>query len=1033
MLENKTKQDDTYLDLESPLIGDARERRRSALEVEDQREEVEQLGEPFWLKILSCVGWVFPIVRANGKCHCNRANIAWSVYPFVCLIFWSVWLVAFVLRFFHSLTLVSLSGVVLGAFLVVLPLTLTYTRKSFAEEISQEEDKLYVNTLAKRGLIVSVIFGSIVGGIWIGLECREEDEEIYFPYQLRHGDLPSLKLFQKCNIEAEVIDPWKKWLTELGFTWDRCYAVLRVSGPNTTTAWHTDRSNVFFWNIQGTKIFSSLRTGEVLQKFCPIEWAVQDASCLTARPKELVELERRAEEGDVAAKTELAKTYLSHEMAPNTFLWNHLLTPHWVEAPKTKSLSVIFGLSHGGLRYHGRLCDREDALYVRNKGKPPDVGYGKNTASQTEVAHPSVLIAKEEEGGGGGGTAEKESSALADLTNSIWLARHGKKESEAGECNWDLCLLSEGIDELKSQARRLATLLKTLQPHTIACSPFPRCIATAAIYAFALNIKEICIEPGLCEVLTSNLGMKGLGGSVPTWTLEELSKIAQKYGGPDLYISTTYKPVVNILTPESNNSSRVEVNGRASIMAEKVLAKEFNGWLFVTHGSPFKRMADVLALGKPAGSEFDEPPTGALLCLKYMTYRPLPCREWWLPPELISLASFPSLYDMQPIFKTFALAEYGWRAEHDKAELVDGGPGQRRLLFSSCPQLKERMDAHFFQLDQIPSLKPSSPPLLERNTTIFSDGDRTALFAVVHVLSPEQAVRNAQKAVVEAGLHGVFLINHGNSTKSKEFNMSEPHNAFPTLASMDVNNIHEGDEQLKHLAEAFVAVKASLPEGTFIGVNAIQCPTPGEQIDWVREKCTGASAVWIDDMKIKVAVLKKEKVGFGAFQKEYVLGVKKWLSLEVVESKEVIALKKARAKFNGLIFGGVAYKYLDILHHKQDEKDLCTEFACKALLHQAADVTSHYCDVLITSGAGTGKRLYPEKLKCLRRDDDHNNNTFVAFSGSSREVGFVDSVRPYRNAVLAATLLGVDDKAKRFLELDVDKMKEWGRAWWKNT
>ena len=84
MLENKTKQDDTYLDLESPLFGDARERRRSALEVEDPREETEQRGEPFWLKVLCCVV-VFPIVRANGKCQCNGANIAWSIFPLVLL------------------------------------------------------------------------------------------------------------------------------------------------------------------------------------------------------------------------------------------------------------------------------------------------------------------------------------------------------------------------------------------------------------------------------------------------------------------------------------------------------------------------------------------------------------------------------------------------------------------------------------------------------------------------------------------------------------------------------------------------------------------------------------------------------------------------------------------------------------------------------------------------------------------------------------------------------------------------------------
>ena len=177
MLENKTKQDDTYLDLESPLLGDARERRRSALEVEDPREETEQRGEPFWLKVLCCVV-VFPIVRANGKCQCNGANIAghifdidaWSifpfVFPFVLLSGWSVVLVIGVLRLFQgSLTLTSLYNALLFVFLVALLLTLSYTRNSFSKAISQEEDQLYVNTLAKRGVILSVFIGSIAGGL----------------------------------------------------------------------------------------------------------------------------------------------------------------------------------------------------------------------------------------------------------------------------------------------------------------------------------------------------------------------------------------------------------------------------------------------------------------------------------------------------------------------------------------------------------------------------------------------------------------------------------------------------------------------------------------------------------------------------------------------------------------------------------------------------------------------------------------------------------------------------------------------------
>ena len=138
MLENKTKQDDAYLDLESPLIDDARERRRLALEVEDQREEAEQLGEPFWFKILCCVGGVFPILRANGKFQCNCANIAWSILPFVWFSIWSYALVQSVSYLFQgSLTLGKLIFVLLCTFILILPLTLSYTRKSFSVHIKR--------------------------------------------------------------------------------------------------------------------------------------------------------------------------------------------------------------------------------------------------------------------------------------------------------------------------------------------------------------------------------------------------------------------------------------------------------------------------------------------------------------------------------------------------------------------------------------------------------------------------------------------------------------------------------------------------------------------------------------------------------------------------------------------------------------------------------------------------------------------------------------------------------------------------------
>ena len=187
---------------------------------------------------------------------------------------------------------------------------------------------------------------------------------LHFPFQLRHGNIRQLPGLE--TVEENVVAPWKAWLTEQGFTWDRCYAVLRISGPGTATAWHMDRSNVLFWNVRGRKLFSSL-TAPAIEKYAPVAWATRPGSCLAPRPTELVNLVAEAAAADdsdgtggttgmasaasAAAAAELARTVLTHDMGPGTLLWNCLLTPHWVDAPRSEELSLSFGLSHGGLRY----------------------------------------------------------------------------------------------------------------------------------------------------------------------------------------------------------------------------------------------------------------------------------------------------------------------------------------------------------------------------------------------------------------------------------------------------------------------------------------------------------------------------------------------------------------------------------------------------------------------------------------------------------------------------------------------------------
>lgn len=168
------------------------------------------------------------------------------------------------------------------------------------------------------------------------------DEMMATSFQLTHFNLhefdgPGLILD---GFFEQVVQPWRDYLTANDFTWDRCYAVMRVSGPNTVTGYHMDGSNVLFWNVRGHKYFHGVRD---VDRWAPAQWAVETRNADLTRPEDLGE-------DDI----------LSIEVGDNQFVWNHLLTPHWVTAP---ALTFGINLSHGGLRYKGELCPREEMLY----------------------------------------------------------------------------------------------------------------------------------------------------------------------------------------------------------------------------------------------------------------------------------------------------------------------------------------------------------------------------------------------------------------------------------------------------------------------------------------------------------------------------------------------------------------------------------------------------------------------------------------------------------------------------------------------
>ena len=177
-------------------------------------------------------------------------------------------------------------------------------------------------------------------------------------FQLRYPDVTNLDcaggLFE--GITEQVIIPWKQYLLENDFGWDRCYVLARVSGPDTCTGYHMDRSNVLFWNVRGRKLFHGFKDPD---RWAPIERA----------------LDRRSDQ--IMPEDAKGEDLLTYDVGDNAFLWNHLFTPHWVDAPE---LTFGINFSHGGLRHKGRMCRFEEHVYDLT-GKNPNESWHPETSS----------------------------------------------------------------------------------------------------------------------------------------------------------------------------------------------------------------------------------------------------------------------------------------------------------------------------------------------------------------------------------------------------------------------------------------------------------------------------------------------------------------------------------------------------------------------------------------------------------------------------------------------------------------------------
>lgn len=164
-------------------------------------------------------------------------------------------------------------------------------------------------------------------------------------FQLSRFDAPGKFLH---GFKQQVLDPWQAALRAAGFTFERCYPIIFISGKGCATNYHMDLSHVLAWQVYGRKRFCGLKD--------PERWAPRDIR-VNYKPAEFV---RPVELTDDDA--------LCYDMAAGDVLWNALLTPHWVEAGDEVAMSV--NLSHGGIRYRGELCPHERELVDHRAAHP---------------------------------------------------------------------------------------------------------------------------------------------------------------------------------------------------------------------------------------------------------------------------------------------------------------------------------------------------------------------------------------------------------------------------------------------------------------------------------------------------------------------------------------------------------------------------------------------------------------------------------------------------------------------------------------
>ncbi len=212
--------------------------------------------------------------------------------------------------------------------------------------------------------------------------------------------------------------------------------------------------------------------------------------------------------------------------------------------------------------------------------------------------------------------------------------------------------------------------------------------------------------------------------------------------------------------------------------------------------------------------------------------------------------------------------------------------------------------------------------------------NRHVVLPVIHVASEEQALRNTAIAS-EAGADGVFLINH----------------AIPWDSLLEIHR----------------TVTKRFPDG-WVGVNCLDL-APVQVFSHVGPRVSG---VWTDNALIEEGQSKQPQA-------------------------EAVLKARAATGWDGLYFGGVAFKY------QRDVTDLTG----------AATTARPFMDVVTTSGPGTGQAAHVEKIQTMKAA----LGAFPLAIASGITPGNVSDYLPYADCFLVAT--GI---SQNFEQLDVMKL-----------